>query len=1054
MRKIGATGLGLVVALALVACGDEVTQTPLPGKTCTVPADCEATLATRGYAAECTTVTCDASRCVFTAVNEGGSCGEGDACVTGGVCANRLCVGEAVVCDDGDPCTTDACDPATGGCTTTPAPGEPCDDGVACTEKDVCQLDGQCLGQPSATCQCAEDADCAALAETDKCAGTFVCGDDFACHADPATVIQCDTSGDTECAGAVCDPATGGCVLTATNEGQPCGEAADDCTGQAVCTNGACAGEAVACDDGDPCTTDECVPGQGCVYEPATGLPCDDGDPCTSPDVCQAGQCQGAAASCDDGNPCTVDACDPVTGQCSHTASDEPCDDGNPCTTGDSCSTGVCKGAGVACDDGNPCTADVCQVGDDGEVTCAHQNVFGVCDDGDPCTGGDACLGGQCVGTEKLCGCSSDQECQDKAPDDLCVGAWLCDTSVTGGKCVPDPATVVTCQANETMCTIDQCDPATGTCKSQPKPDATPCDDGNACSTGDICSSGVCVGNAMDCSDGNPCTGDLCSGGVCSNQPLGGSMTFLDVGFDAGLPDGWTAETTTEGVGWKVSAEYAAEGDFGLVATGPSGVYDHGAVTATLRSPKFWVYGETVQLRLKMKTGFASPTVGADKCFASNDYLSVGVDNYGLLEQVECVSGDAPDWVQLQVDLSFFKNREIGLVFVFHADAEDNGGFGAAIDEVEVSALFTCTDGPCTIGSCTAGACNAGPLVCDDGDPCTLDTCSATTGKCQYKLQVNCGCESDFDCLTFSPCLQGTCGPDGFCEETVITGACDDQDACTVNDVCNEEGECLGDDIVCDDGVPCTDDWCDYSGECVFQFKPLACDDGDACTTNDTCTSASTCAGSPVVCASGSCASGYCSDGSCKFSINHDGSFELEEGFDSLAPNQLPAEWTDNAESPGWSWKSTTTASHSAPTALGLMGPASAYAAATVSVTAPAVSLPPDGGTLRYWVRGTWGDQGCTTDVLRVKVNGTVVDTVCANVPAFAERTVDLAAFATQLATVSFEFSAKAADAGAVSLLLDDVAVTAKYLCDDGDACTTNDACVLGFCQGQDGLCP
>ena len=38
--------------------------------------------------------------------------------------------------------------------------------------------------------------------------------------------------------------------------------------------------------------------------------------------------------NCNDGDACTDDACDPLTGECSHIATD--CDDGNPCTT-DSC---------------------------------------------------------------------------------------------------------------------------------------------------------------------------------------------------------------------------------------------------------------------------------------------------------------------------------------------------------------------------------------------------------------------------------------------------------------------------------------------------------------------------------------------------------------------------------------------------------------------------------------------------------------------------------------------------------------------------------------------
>ncbi|MDF1697299.1 MAG: hypothetical protein P1U56_15760, partial [Saprospiraceae bacterium] len=35
-----------------------------------------------------------------------------------------------------------------------------------------------------------------------------------------------------------------------------------------ICENGVCTGTPVVCDDGDPCTEDNCVPGIGCVFTP------------------------------------------------------------------------------------------------------------------------------------------------------------------------------------------------------------------------------------------------------------------------------------------------------------------------------------------------------------------------------------------------------------------------------------------------------------------------------------------------------------------------------------------------------------------------------------------------------------------------------------------------------------------------------------------------------------------------------------------------------------------------------------------------------------------
>jgi hypothetical protein len=57
-----------------------------------------------------------------------------------------LCLGKD--CSDGNPCTEDRCDVATGTCSNpTVAAGTPCDDGDPCTETSTCQADA-CVGGP------------------------------------------------------------------------------------------------------------------------------------------------------------------------------------------------------------------------------------------------------------------------------------------------------------------------------------------------------------------------------------------------------------------------------------------------------------------------------------------------------------------------------------------------------------------------------------------------------------------------------------------------------------------------------------------------------------------------------------------------------------------------------------------------------------------------------------------------------------------------------------------------------------------------------------------
>jgi hypothetical protein len=111
-------------------------------------------------------------------------CDDGNAC-TADSCdpATGECANVPTDCDDGDPCTIDSCDPATGQCGHVPAA---CDDGDACTTDSCDPATGECGHVPA------------------------VCDDGYACTADS------------------CDPATGECVFE------------DLCPAGEVCADGQC----------------------------------------------------------------------------------------------------------------------------------------------------------------------------------------------------------------------------------------------------------------------------------------------------------------------------------------------------------------------------------------------------------------------------------------------------------------------------------------------------------------------------------------------------------------------------------------------------------------------------------------------------------------------------------------------------------------------------------------------------------------------------------------------------------------------------------------------
>ena len=333
--------------------------------------------------------------CTHTAAT-GGECLDGDACTIGDHCEAGVCVGSPLSCDDGNECTVETCDSELG-CLyefTT----DPCNDGDPCSVGDTC-LAGTCVGLPGA-CDCMEDADCLALVGGDLCMGQWYCSkaeSPFLCVEIPGSAVTCPESEgvDQHCYDMVCQPDTGECVEIPTNGGGPC-EEGDACTVGDICNVGVCvSGPAANCNDGNPCTDDSCSPDSGCVHA-LNNAPCDDGDFCTVGDICSLGTClSGQAMVCDDGNPCTSDSCvDGIGCQFSPAAGD--CDDGNACTTGDHCAGGWCVPQEmVACDDGDPCTDDSCDLVDG----CTYSNNTAPCDDEDACTVVDVCADGACVGS-------------------------------------------------------------------------------------------------------------------------------------------------------------------------------------------------------------------------------------------------------------------------------------------------------------------------------------------------------------------------------------------------------------------------------------------------------------------------------------------------------------------------------------------------------------------------------------------------------------------------------------------------------------------------------
>ncbi|RYZ34901.1 MAG: hypothetical protein EOO72_12580, partial [Myxococcaceae bacterium] len=183
-----------------------------------------------------------------------------------------------------------------------------------------------------------------------------------------------------------------------------------------------------------------------------------------------------------------------------------------------------------------------------------------------------------------------------------------------------------------------------------------------------------------------------------------------------------------------------------------------------------------------------------------------------------------------------------------------------------------CQDGGCIDEACVG-------VVCPDGQVCTGGDCVQpaviipTPVEAQWGTKKENGeaCAANRDCNSGS-CADGVCcdsacngacdacnlpGNEGVCTVSPRGTACDDGDACTLEDVCDGESatacggtpkECKTPPNQCHETVgTCSE------GACTYTTKPVgtACDDGNACTSGETCGTGASCgSGTLKVCES------------------------------------------------------------------------------------------------------------------------------------------------------------------------------------------------------------
>ncbi|MSP91257.1 MAG: hypothetical protein EXR79_05580 [Myxococcales bacterium] len=162
----------------------------------------------------------------------------------------------------------------------------------------------------------------------------------------------------------------------------------------------------------------------------------------------------------------------------------------------------------------------------------------------------------------------------------------------------------------------------------------------------------------------------------------------------------------------------------------------------------------------------------------------------------------------------------------------DKSGGGAVCKVVARLDGETCDNtlfdppGECQVSQCDAvGTCKN--LSKKEGALCGFGACGM---KCAIGVCVP-ATPGDYD--DGLPCTEDYCDQGKAVVHhpinKLVAGACDDGNKCTPSDYCID-GKCQGEQKACNDGLDCTLDTCFPDKGCVYTPDPKKCDDGNPCT--------------------------------------------------------------------------------------------------------------------------------------------------------------------------------------------------------------------------------
>ena len=525
--------------------------------------------------------------------------------------------------------------------------------------------------------------------------------------------------------------------------------------------------------------------------------------------------------NCDDGDPCTIDFCDPGTGLCLHTPIWEPLIGGasspGPCYTyvgyvvsqnnivvvdavpagtdlsdpslvnqilaGDVLENGeVCTyvvnhvWAPTGCDDGDPCTIDFC---DSETGICEH---ISVCDDGDPCTL-DYCdpATGACthvpVFTPYLTPPPPPGPCYDYIGVDVVVDFVYSEAySTTPLSYLANPS------PNEEVILTSE----------------TYVDNGVV-----LCD--FVVGHIFvpkNCDDGDPCTLDYCEDNICYHDPL----------YQDALDNVPAAPACMDYIGAFVTSNGALVPS---ASTAPAN-YEIGPENVLEISSETLIEDGVVVCDWSVTHIFA-PTNCDDGDPCTNDYCLDNICYHDPLYQdaLDNIPAAPPcmDYVGAFVTANGALVPGASTAPLSYEIGPDN--------ELSISSETLIEDGVVICDWTVTHIFE--PKDCDDGDPCTTDFCDPFTNECVHLplwIDYLIPPAAPAPCLTYIGMVAITGGSynpvasslpadqavpeDGAGDSVILTSPCD------------MEFYYFWAPKDCDDGDPCTTDFCDpLTNECV-----------------------------------------------------------------------------------------------------------------------------------------------------------------------------------------------------------------------------------------------